>query len=177
MDGETVAKFCQALAHTKSSERIGEARDLPCSLLCRRTVDGSYGFAVPKLCGRIVDGRYGFAAPNLCGRVVDSSCGCAAPNLSRRFGDGSYGFAAPKLCRRIGTVANALQCQWSALSSEQARRPWLRLALSKRCARLHRKTRRRTDYSHQKQYWQHSDQQNDNNLERIIGRKTTLWTL
>ena len=29
--------------------------------------------------------------------------------------------------------------------------------------RLHRKTRRRTDYSHQKQYWQDDRQQNDNN--------------
>ena len=40
---------------------------------------------------------------------------------------------------------------------------------------LHRKTRWRTDYSHQKRYWQHEDQQNDNNQETKIGRKTTLW--
>ena len=44
--------------------------------------------------------------------------------------DGSYGFAAPKLCGHIGMVAKALRCQSSALSSEQARRPQLRLALS-----------------------------------------------
>ena len=44
--------------------------------------------------------------------------------------DGRCGFAAPKMCRRIGTVAKALRCQTSALSSEQARRSWLRLALS-----------------------------------------------
>ena len=40
---------------------------------------------------------------------------------------------------------------------------------------LHRKARRRTDYSHQKQYWQHEDQQNDNHLKTKIGRKTNLW--
>ena len=28
---------------------------------------------------------------------------------------------------------------------------------------LHRKRRRRTDYSDQKRHWQHDDQQNDNN--------------
>ena len=40
--------------------------------------------------------------------------------------------------------------------------------------RLHSKARR-TDYSHQKQYWQHEDQQNDNNKKTKVGRKTTLW--
>ena len=30
--------------------------------------------------------------------------------------------------------------------------------------------------SHQKQYWQHEDQQNDNNQKTKMGRKTTLWT-
>ena len=39
---------------------------------------------------------------------------------------------------------------------------------------LHRKTQR-TGYSHQKWYWLHDDQQNDNNWETKIGRKTTLW--
>ena len=32
----------------------------------------------------------------------------------------------------------------------------------------------RTDYSHQKQYWQHDEQENENNLETKMGRKTTL---
>ena len=36
---------------------------------------------------------------------------------------------------------------------------------------LHRKTRRRTDYGHQKRYWQHGDQQNDNNSKTKMGRK------
>ena len=34
----------------------------------------------------------------------------------------------------------------------------------------------KTDYSHQKQYWQHEDQQNNNNQKIIIRRKITLWT-
>ena len=65
-----------------------------------------------------------------CADGRDGGYGCAAPKLCGRFGDGSYGFVAPKLCGRIGTVAKALRCQSSALSSEQARRPRLRLALS-----------------------------------------------
>ena len=64
-----MAKVCQALAYTKSSERIGESRALSCPELCGGIVDGSYGFAVPKLSGRVVDGRYGFVAPKLCGRI------------------------------------------------------------------------------------------------------------
>ena len=39
----------------------------------------------------------------------------------------------------------------------------------------HRKTRTRINYSHQKQYWQYDRQQNDNNSETKMGRKTTLW--
>ena len=31
-------------------------------------------------------------------------------------------------------------------------------------------------YSHQKQYWQHAFQQNDNNQKTKMRRKTTLWT-
>ena len=62
-DRETVAKVCQALAHTKSNERIGEARALASSLLYRRIGDGSYGFAVPKLCERIGDSSYGHFRP------------------------------------------------------------------------------------------------------------------
>ena len=42
--------------------------------------------------------------------------------------DGSYGCAVPKLFGRIETVAKALRCQSSALSSEQARRPRLNAA-------------------------------------------------
>ena len=41
--------------------------------------------------------------------------------------------------------------------------------------RLHRKARRRTDYSHQKQYWQYENQQNDNDKKTKMGRKTTSW--
>ena len=48
----------------------------------------------------------------------------------QRCADDSYGFAAPKLYRRVGTVAMAVRCQSSALSSEQTRRPQLSLALS-----------------------------------------------
>ena len=32
-------------------------------------VDGSYGFAVPKLCGRIVDGNDGFVVLHSCAGV------------------------------------------------------------------------------------------------------------
>ena len=78
-DRETVAKVCQALAHTKSNERIGEARALSSSLLYRRIGDGSYGFAVPKLCGRIGDGSCGFSVPKLCERIGDSSYGHFRP--------------------------------------------------------------------------------------------------
>ena len=57
-----MAKVCQALSHTKSSERIGEARALSCPLLCGHIVYGSYGFAVPKPRERVVDGSYGLRA-------------------------------------------------------------------------------------------------------------------
>ena len=40
--------------------------------------------------------------------------------------------------------------------------------------RLHRKTQRRNDYSHQKWYWQYDGQQNNDNEETKMGRKTTL---
>ena len=36
---------------------------------------------------------------------------------------------------------------------------------------LRKKVRRKTDYSHQKQYWQHEDQQNDNNQKIKVGKK------
>ena len=42
--------------------------------------------------------------------------------------------------------------------------------------RLDTKASRKTDNSHQKQYRNHEDQQNDNNQKTKIGRKTTLWT-
>ena len=41
--------------------------------------------------------------------------------------------------------------------------------------RLHRKTRRRTDYSHQKRYWQHEGPQNDNNLKQKWEEKQLYW--
>ena len=41
--------------------------------------------------------------------------------------------------------------------------------------RLHRKTRRKIDYSHQKQYWKHEDQQNEKN-EKTKMERTTIWT-
>ena len=40
---ETVAKVCQALVHTKSSRRIGEARALSCPWLCGRIGDDCKG--------------------------------------------------------------------------------------------------------------------------------------
>ena len=70
------------------------------------------------------------SCPSLCGRIEDGSYGFAVSKLCERIDDGSYGCAAPKLCERIKTVAKVLQCQSSALSSEQAKRPRLRLALS-----------------------------------------------
>ena len=42
--------------------------------------------------------------------------------------------------------------------------------------RLYKKTRNKTDYSGQKQYRQHKHQQNKNNQETKIGRKTNVWT-
>ena len=39
------------------------------------------------------------------------------------------------------------------------------------------KTRRRPHYSHQKRHREHDEQQNDNNSETKIGRKTTLWAV
>ena len=59
----TVVKVSLALTHTKLSERIGEARALSYSYLCRCIVYGSYGFVMPKPCGRIVGGSYGFVMP------------------------------------------------------------------------------------------------------------------
>ena len=41
MDRETVAKVCQALAHMKSSEQVGEAWAFSYHLLCGRIGDGS----------------------------------------------------------------------------------------------------------------------------------------
>ena len=49
-DGEPWLRFCQALRCMQSSERIDEARALSCPYLCRRIVDGSYGFVVPDNC-------------------------------------------------------------------------------------------------------------------------------
>ena len=40
--------------------------------------------------------------------------------------------------------------------------------------RLLRKARRKTDLSQQKQYWQHKDEQNDNNQKTKMGSKTIL---
>ena len=87
-------------------------------LAVRMYLDGSYGFAAPKLCGRI--GTIAKAVPH-------QSC----TDMS----DGSYVCVAPKMCGRIGTIAMALPCQScaapsSAQSSRQARKLWLRLALS-----------------------------------------------
>ena len=61
-----MVKVCRALAHTKSGERIGEARALSWPKLCGRIRDGSYGCVAPKLCGQFGDGSYGFAVPKLC---------------------------------------------------------------------------------------------------------------
>ena len=45
-----MAKVCQALAYTQSSERIDEARALSYPLLCERIVYCGYGFVVPDSC-------------------------------------------------------------------------------------------------------------------------------
>ena len=67
-----MAKVCQALTHTKSSERIGEARALSCPWQCGRIVDGSYGFAMPKPCGRV--GTVAMAVSRQsCAAVLDGS--------------------------------------------------------------------------------------------------------
>ena len=42
--------------------------------------------------------------------------------------------------------------------------------------RLHRRVQWRTNYSHQKRYWQHEDQGDGNNQKTKVGRKTNLWT-
>ena len=37
---------------------------------------------------------------------------------------------------------------------------------------VHKKVRRRTDYSYLKRYWQHEDQQNDNNQKTKMEKKS-----
>ena len=89
--------------------------------------------------------------------------------------------------------AKELENLWLCISITSQRWRWQTICIKKRMRkrtcqhwrqrwridtttrRLHRKTRRRTDYSHQKRYWQHDGQQSDNNLETKMGRKTTLW--
>ena len=68
--GENMAKVCQALTHTKSSEQIGRARALSYPEPCRHIVYGSYGFAVSKPCRHIVDGSYGFVVSNSCAGIT-----------------------------------------------------------------------------------------------------------
>ena len=41
---------------------------------------------------------------------------------------------------------------------------------------LPKKARRKTDYSHRKQYRYYKHQQNKNNLKTKMGRKTIVWT-
>ena len=41
--------------------------------------------------------------------------------------------------------------------------------------RLHRKALSKTDYSQQKQFWQHQDQQKENNSKTKMERKMTIW--
>ena len=124
-----MAKFCQALAHTKSSERIGEI-GLCCTPSC---ADVSETVAVAFPCQN--------CAGVLVTVVMDLSCQSCADDLETvamamlcqscaEVSDSSYGCTAPKLFGRIETVAKALRCQSSALSSEQPGRPRLRLALS-----------------------------------------------
>ena len=41
--------------------------------------------------------------------------------------------------------------------------------------RLHEKEQKKIDYSEQEEPKQHRDQQNNNNKETKMGRKTTVW--
>ena len=78
---------------------------------------------MPKLYGRIVDGSYGFAVPKLCRRfgTVDmaisrQSCADDSETVAMAFprqscADGSYGCAVPNLCGRPESIAMALQRQ------------------------------------------------------------------
>ena len=56
---------------------------------------------------------------------------------------------------------------------EQEDLPASKTALTHRYndSRIHRKTRKRTVYSHQKRYWQHDKQQKENNKQTKMGRK------
>ena len=57
---------------------------------------------------------------------------------------------------------------------EEKNLPALKIEMTRR---LHKKARRKTDYSHQKQYRQHKHQPNKNNQKTRMGRKITIWTL
>ena len=81
-NGETMVKVCQALAHTKSSKQISEARALMYQSCADVSEMVAKALTVLKLCGHIGNGSYGFAVPKLCGCI----------------GDGSKGFSMPKLC-------------------------------------------------------------------------------
>ena len=62
-----VAKVCQALAYTQSSERIDEARVLSCLLAVRvYRLRWLWLCRARYLCGRILDGSYGFVVPDSC---------------------------------------------------------------------------------------------------------------
>ena len=107
-DRETVAKICQALAYTKSSE------------LCRAPscadVSETVAMALPCQSFADVSETVAMALPYQSCAVVSETVAMALPCQS---------------CADISqAVAKALPCQSSAVSSEQARTPRLRLAVS-----------------------------------------------
>ena len=64
-----MAKVCQALACTRSSERTGKTRALSYPKLYGRLGDDGYCFAVSKLSGRIEIVAMAFVVPEPCGRI------------------------------------------------------------------------------------------------------------
>ena len=116
-----MTNVCQALAYTRSSERVGEARASSCPKLCRRI--GTVAMALPcQSRAKVTDGSYGCAAPKLCGRI--ETMAEALPCQSRMdISDDSYGCAAPKLYGCVETIAKAVLRQSSEQSSRQAKRP------------------------------------------------------
>ena len=72
------------------------------------------------------------------------------------------------------------RCRWLTICVKKRKRKrtcqdWRqRWRIETTAWRLHRKGQRKTDHSHQKQYWRHGDQQTGNNQKTKMGRKTTL---
>ena len=113
-NGVIVAKVFYALAHAKSSERIGETRALPCPSCA--DVSGSVAKAIPRLSCAYVSESKVKAMPRLSCADVSESEAKAMQCLS---------------CADVSeSEAKALPYQNSALSSKQVGRPRLRLVVS-----------------------------------------------